>query len=104
MSQVPHKASSVAAWSSRFRDHKRRPVKVAADNQFLGVDRCPFHVPLPCGADEVNEGVLDGVVVGSGGALQHVRPERYLEVVGGHGGVALVGLEVAGIWLTRPTD
>ena len=38
--------------------------------------------------------MLDRVVVVGGGALHHVRSERHLEVMGGHGGIALVGLEV----------
>ena len=42
----------------------------------------------------MDEGVLDGVVVVGGGALHDVGSERHLEVMGGYGGVALVGLEV----------
>ena len=41
--------------------------------------------------------MLDRVVVVGGGALHHVGSERHLEVVGGHGRVALVGLEVGNL-------
>ena len=69
---------------------EQRAIVVTADDQFLGVNRCPFHVSLPCGPDKVNEGMLDGLVIVISGTLHYVGSERYLQVVGGHRGVALV--------------